>query len=483
MPRPGPMGGQYQPLTQEQIREIHRASLAVLERTGIEVENQAALALYRQGGAAIRGDRVLIPPAMVEAALRTAPSRVLLAGRDPAHDVILEGKRVYAGTGGSPTAVLDPGADAARPATLRDLAQMARLVDALPHCDFIVIPIYPTDVPEETIPANRFYACLANSAKHVMGGVNSVSGARAVIDMATAIAGSPDALRERPLVSAITSWMVSPLRLDTAVTDILLEWCGHGLPVALSAAPMAGSTSPVTLAGTLVQLNAEQLSGIVLTQLARPGAPVLAGYIPGVVDLRSGGYLGGAVEFGMMQAAAAQMAHFYHVPIYGSGGMSDSKLPDAQAGYEKMATLLLAAMGGCNYIHHAIGMVTNMSAASLEQAVIDDEIAGLAMRVLRGIGVTPESLAVEAIDRVGPGGHYLMDAHTLRFMRSELVQAPLADRQARQAWEAAGKPDSRARAAARVVKLLAAHMPPGLPPEVDAAIRAKHGISTPYTDT
>ena len=474
MSRPGPLGGQYRPLTWNQIRQIHEASLAVLEHTGIQVENEAALALYRQGGATVRGNRVFVTPAMVEAALRTVPSQVLLAGRDPVHDLLLEGKRVYAGTGGSPTAVLDPGADTVRPGTLRDLVRLARLADALPHCDFIVIPLYPTDLPEELVPVNRFYACLANSTKHVMGSVNSVSGARAVIDMATMIAGSPDALRERPLVSAITSWMVSPLRLDTAVTDILLEWCGHGLPAALSSAPMAGATSPVTLAGTLVQLNAEQLSGIVLTQLARPGAPVLAGYIPGVVDLRTGGYLGGAVEFGMMQAAAAQLAHSYRVPIYGSGGMSDSKLPDVQAGYEKMATLLLAAMGGCNFIHHAIGMVTNMSAVSLEQAVIDDEIVGLALRVLRGVEVTPESMGAEAIGRVGPGGHYLIDPHTLHFMRSELLQTTLADRQARPAWEAAGRPDSRARAIARVDKLLAEHKVPGLPPGVDAAIRERY---------
>ena len=203
--------------------------------------------------------------------------------------------------------------------------------------------------------------------------------------LATLVAGSLEALQARPIVSAITSWMVSPLHLDTAVTDILLAWCSYGLPVALSAAPMAGSTSPVTLAGSLVQLNAEQLSGIVLTQLARPGTPALVGYIPGVADMRSGEYLGGTVEFGMMQAAAAQRAaHFYRVPIYCSGGMSDAKIPDAQAGYEKMATFLLAAMGGANYIHHAIGMVANMSAVSLEQAVIYDDIVGMALRVLRG---------------------------------------------------------------------------------------------------
>jgi trimethylamine--corrinoid protein Co-methyltransferase len=476
MSRPGPTGGQYQPLTQGQIEQIHQAALAVLERTGIQVENEEALALYRRAGARTDGNRVYISASMVEEALETTPSRVLLAGRDPEQDVMLEGKRVYAGTGGSPTTVLDPGADSVRPATLRDLVDLARLADALEHCDFIVVPLHPTDVAEADVPVNRFYACLSNSTKHVMGGVGSVEGARAVIGMGTLIAGGLDALQERPLISAITSWMVSPLHLDTGVTDILIEWCKHGLPVVLSSAPMAGSTSPITLAGTLTQLNAEQLSGIVLTQLVRPGTPVLAGYIPGVADMRTGGYLGGAVEFGMMQAGAAQLAHFYQVPIYCSGGMTDAKLPDAQAGYEKMSTFLLAAMGGANYIHHAIGMLTNMSATSLEQAVMDDEIVGMALRVLRGVEVTENSVAVEAIHRVGPGGHYLMDPHTVQFMRSEFFYPPLADRQNRAMWEEEGKKDARVRAAARVEKLLQTHQPLELPAEMDAAIRTKFNI-------
>jgi trimethylamine--corrinoid protein Co-methyltransferase len=476
MARPGLAGGQYQPLTKVQIQQIHQASLSVLEHTGVHIEHEESLDLYQRGGARVDGKRVYISAAMVEEALEKAPSRVLLAGRDPGQDVVLEGKRVYAGTGGSPTMVLDPGADTVRPGTLRDLADLARLADALTHCDFITIPLHPTDVPEEDVPVNRFYACLVNSAKHVMGGVGSVEGARQVIEMGTLIAGGLQALQERPIVSAVTSWMVSPLHLDTSVTDILVEWCKHGLPVVLSSAPMAGSTSPVTLAGSLVQLNAEQLSGIVLTQLVRPGTPVLAGYIPGVADMRSGGYLGGAVEFGMMQAAAAQLAHFYRVPIYCSGGMSDSKLPDAQAGYEKMATLMLAAMGGCNYIHHAISMVTNMNTASLEQAVIDDEITGMVMRVLRGVEVSAPALAVEAIGRVGPGGHYLMDEHTLGFMRSEFFYPTVADRQNRAAWEESGKQDTRARAAERVEELLRKHSPPGLPPAVDATIRDEFNV-------
>ncbi len=476
MSRPGPAGGQYRPLTEEQIDRIHRASLTVLQRTGIHVENEQALALYRQGGAKVDGARVHISAAMVEQALEKAPSKVLLAGRNPDHDVILEGTRVHAGTGGSPTMVLDPGADTVRPAILRDLVDFAKLADALEHCDFIVVPLHPTDVPEQDVPVNRFYACLTNSTKHIMGGVGSVEGARSVIEMGRIIAGSLEALRARPIVSAITCWMVSPLHLDTGVTDILIEWCKSGLPVALSSAPMAGSTSPVTLAGTLVQLNAEQLSGIVLTQLARPGTPVLAGYIPGVANMRTGGYLGGAVEFGIMQAAAAQLARLYGVPIYCSGGMTDAKLPDAQAGYEKMATFMLAAMGGANYIHHAISMITNMSAASLEQAVIDDEIVGMAMRALGGIEVTQTSMAVETIQRVGPGGHYLMDAHTMQFMRSEFFYPPVADRQNRAVWEQEGKKNTRARAIARVEHLLQEHRSPGLPEKADDAIRAGFNI-------
>jgi len=476
MPRTGLIGGQYKPLSEEQIRGIHEASLTVLEGTGISVDNEEALALFRKGGARLDGNRVRIPSTMVEKAVDQAPSRVLLAGRDSAHDLLLEDKRVYAGTGGSPTKVLDPGAQTVRPGTLSDLSDLVRLADALEHVDFVVIPLYPTDVPTENVPINRFYTSLTNTTKHVMGGMDSVRGAEQVLKMGVRIAGSLEALQERPFISCIACWMISPLHLDNGVTDILIYWCQHGLPVVLSSAPTAGSSAPVTLAGTLVQLNAEQLSGIVLTQLIQPGTPILAGYIPGVADLRTGGYLGGAVEFGMMQAAAAQMAQFYGVPIYCSGGMTDSKLPDQQAGYEKMVTLLLAAMGGCNYIHHAVGMITNMNCVSLEQAAIDDELVGMVKRVLRGINVTDEMLAVEAIERVGPGGHFLTDDHTIKFMRSEFFLPKVGDRRDRELWEEEGRLDTRARAAARVEQLLREHQPPGLPAEVDAALQEKFSI-------
>ena len=202
MARPGPVGGQYQPLTGEQLGRIHGASLAVLERTGIQVQNRRALDLYCRAGAEVDGTRVYISPAMVESALASVPSRVLLAGRDPAQDLLLEGKRVYAGTGGSPTMVLDPGAETVRPGTLRDLADLARIADALEHCDFITIPLHPTDVPSDFGPVNRFYTCLANSTKHVMSNVQtdagSVAGVAQVVDLAAMIAGGLEALRARP---------------------------------------------------------------------------------------------------------------------------------------------------------------------------------------------------------------------------------------------------------------------------------------------
>jgi trimethylamine--corrinoid protein Co-methyltransferase len=374
MPRFGPSGGLYRPLTEQQIRQIHSASLAVLERTGLHVENQEALDLYRQGGARVDGHRLFLTPAMVGEALEKAPSRVLLAGRDPAQDIALEGMRVYAGTGGSPTMVLDPGADTVRPCTLNDLADLVRVADALPFCDFITIPLVPTDIASDEMPLNRFHTCLRHTTKHVMGGVYSLEGARQVVELGTILAGGLEALQARPFISNITSWMVSPLHLDTNVTQILIEWCRYGLPVALSSAPMAGSTSPMTLAGTLVQLNAEQLSGVVLAQLIRPGAPVLAGYIPGVADMRTGGYLGGAVEFGMMQASAAQMAHFYHLPIYCSGGMSDSKLPDMQAGWEQGITNSLAGLAGLNMCYEAVGMHASLLGFCLESLVLGDDL-------------------------------------------------------------------------------------------------------------
>jgi len=469
-------GGQYRPLSEADIRQIHAASLEVLLNTGLSVPNAEAADIFCSAGARLDGDRVYLSQSFIEDGLASIPHEVLLAGRDSEQDLLLAGKRVYFGTGGSPSNVLPTGANEWRPAQLADVARLATLTETLKEVDFYVLPVTPTDIPVEAIAVNRFYAALAHTRKHVMGGLINLEGAREVFELGVLIAGSAEALRQRPFISCMTSWMISPLTFDPHVTEILTFWARQGLPVALSSAPMAGSTAPITLAGTLTQLNAEQLAGMVYTQLVRRGTPILAGYIPGQMNLRSGGYLGGTPEFGLMQAGAAQLAQFYGVPIYCSAGMTDSKLPDEQAGYEKMLTLLLTAMAGASFIHHAIGMLENMNIVSYEQMVLDNDIVQLVKRVLQGIQIDPDHLAVEAIQRVGPGGHYLEDEHTRQFMRQEFINPPLSDRSTREDWKMRGSSDSRSRAIKQVEKILAEGQPVRLPEKLDREIRLRFNI-------
>jgi len=471
-PKKGQVGGQYKPLTEAEVGRIHEASLEVLERTGVQVDHPEALALFEEAGADVRASRVRLPRSLVEDAIDAAPSKVVLAGRDAEHDLILEDARVHIGTGGAALQILDLETGKIRKALLRDVADMARIVDALENIHFYLIPIYPTDLHEDQVEISKYYASLANTTKHVQAGVYTLQGIRDVVTMCEQIAGSPEALRARPLVSFITSWMVSPLMFATDVTTLLMEVCRQGMPVILSAAPMAGSTSPVTLAGTLVQLNAEQLSGLTLTQLASPGTPVVLGPIPATADMRSGKYLGGSVELGISNAAITQLAHLYKIPIYNSAGMTDAKLPDIQAGMEKAQSAIQVALAGTNFIHHAAGMLEDMSTIAYEQFVIDNEMLGMAMRAVRGIDVDDDTLALDAIDRVGPGGHYLADEHTLRYMRTEhYYPSDVFDRQGRDEWEADGATDAWLRAKNRARKILAEHEAEPLDPKVDGWIR------------
>jgi trimethylamine--corrinoid protein Co-methyltransferase len=272
--------------------------------------------------------------------------------------------------------------------------------------------------------------------------------------------------------------MVSPLMFAPDVTELMMEVCRQRMPVVLSAAPMAGSTAPVTLAGMLAQLNAEQLAGLTLTQLVAEGCPVLIGPIPTTADLRSGTYLGGAIELGMCNAAVTQMAHFYQVPIYNSAGMTEAKIPDIQAGMEKAQSVIQVALAGANFIHHAAGMLEDMSTISYEQYVIDNELLGMTMRAVEGIRVDEESLALDVIDRVGPGGHYLMEDHTRRYMRKEhYYPSPIFDRQNRELWEKQGSKDAVMRANEEVARILNEHQPTPIDPEKDEWLKKQFAMN------
>ena len=472
----GLIGGQYKPLSKKNIVKIHETSLKILEEVGVKVSLEEALQILKQHGAKVDGEIVRIPPSVVEKALKLVPHKFLMAGREEKNDLSMEDKKVYLGTGGAALTVLDLETREPRPGTLRDVAQIARLVDALENVHFFLRPCVPQDISKEAMDINQFYAALANTAKNVMAGVQSAQTARDVIEMARMIAGGEEALARRPFISFVTSWMISPLHFATETTRVLLEVTRNRIPVALSSAPMAGSTSPVTLAGALAQVHAEQLSGICLTQLAHPGSPILYGAIPSMADLKWMTYVGGAIEFGLMNAAISQMAQYLRIPNYNSAGLTDSKIPDIQAGYEKAYSICLCALAGSNYIHHAAGMLESMKAVAYEQYVIDDEIIGMGLRLLRGIQIDEDTLGIDAIREVGPSGNFLSSLHTVKFMRQEYFRQTLADRQAREAWEKSGSLDGRERARRKAREILKTHTPRGIDPRIDREIRKRFEI-------
>ena len=474
-------GGLYKPLSPDGIQAIHDASLTVLNKTGMTYENglEETVDMLADAGATVDREmkRIRLPRDLIFEQIAKAPSRVILCARDGKNDLDLTKDKVHLGTGGAAVKILDLETGQPRSSTLKDLYDIGRLVDRLDHIHFFLRPCIPTDIPEADYDVNMFYACLKATGKHVMSGVNDEAGLHRIITMAAMLAGGKQKLKAQPFISIITSFAISPLKLCTQSTRIMQECNRQGIPVALSAAPMSGSTSPMTMAGTLTQLHAEQLAGITICQLTHPGAPLLYGGIPGMANMASMGYLGGGVECGMMNAAIHQLAAHIRVPNYNSAGLTDAKLPDAQAGWQKAMTILLGAMGGSNYMHHSAGMLESMLTVAHEQYVIDDEIIGMACKVLKGIEVDADHLALEVIDTVGPAGNFMMSPHTMQYMRSEYFQGNgVTDRKSRHQWDQGGSMDTRERAKMMVRQILSSEAKSYIPADIDQTLREKFNI-------
>jgi len=469
-------GGQYKPLSDEAVRKIHETALKILEGVGVKVTLEEAKKIFKAYGARVEGDIVYIPFSIVEKALEVVPHQFIMAGREVKDDLHIGGKRVHLGTGGAALTVIDLETGEPRSGRLEDIERIGRLVDALENIHFYLRPCIPQDIPKEIMDINQFYAGLSSTTKNVMGSAQSVEAVRDIIEMASMIAGGKEELQRKPFISFVTSWMISPLHFATETTRVLLEVVKHRIPVALSSAPMAGSTSPVTLAGVLSQVHAEQLSGICLTQLAYPGSPILYGAIPSMADFKWMSYVGGGIEFGLMNAAVSQMAQFIGVPNYNSAGLTDSKIPDIQAGYEKAFSICICVLAGSNFIHHAAGMLESMRAIAYEQYVIDNDIIGMALRLLKGIRVDEETLALEAIREAGPSGNFLSSLHTVKFMRQEYFSPIISDRSSREIWEKTGFLDGRERAKRKAKEILKNHFPKGIDPKIEKEIKKRFNI-------
>ncbi len=464
--RKGLHGASYKPLNDEAISRIHETVMQIIEEVGFEVHSEEALELFREAGATVDTDKKLVRLSRDRAMelINSAPSQVRLCGQDAKNDIFLGGNLVYTGTGGTALYVYSPKTGKKELATLDDLKRISRLVEHLDNIHLYMLPTYPNELPLEQVDVNRFFAGLDNTSKHVMGGIYSLEGAMQVIKMAEIIAGSKENLRERPIISMITC-VVSPLKIDKKYGDLLIAVAKAGIPVVCPAEPLCGATSPVTLAGTLVIQTVDSLGGVMLSQIVNPGTPVIFGSVASSVDLNEFKYLAGCIEMGMLNAAGAQMAQFYKLPFYGTGGMSDSKVLDAQSGYESAMTNLLCALGGTNFIHDAAGLMEFALTTCYEKYVIDDDILGMVMRALEGITVNEDTLAFGLIKEVGPGGNFIATNHTRRLMRKEHYQPTLSNRQSREEWESSGSRNIQEAATRRVKKLLASRRY-NLPPEI-----------------
>jgi trimethylamine--corrinoid protein Co-methyltransferase len=455
----------------EDVRQIHTATMKLLQAVGVDFNYAPALEVLATAGCRVEGERVFFDPALVEEMVAKAPSEFTLHGRNPAKKVVIGGDHVaYIPCYGPPFVTdLDRGR---RASTLEDYINFVKLSYASQSLDITGgMMAEPGDIPAQRRNAEMMYAAMRYSDRPFMGGALGAEAARETIEMAAILFGmSPAELAQQPpMISILCSR--TPLGYDDRMLGAIMTYAEAGMPQLISSLCIAGATSPVTLEGTLVVQNAEILAGIVLTQLIRPGTPVVFSGSSSSAALRHGTLSVGAPEMAVNAAATAQMARFYGIPSRGGGAISDAKLPDAQAGLESMMSLLMASMSGIHFVLHAAGILEGYMVASYEKFIIDDEICGMCKRIRQGERIDTERLALEVIARVGPGGEYLTQMHTFQNFRREFYQPLLEERGSFAQWAGGGSLSMAQRANAGWKAVLDAYEAPALDPAIDKALR------------
>jgi trimethylamine---corrinoid protein Co-methyltransferase len=460
---------QFRILSDQQIEALHSAALEILRRTGVDVYDPEALELLRRAGAKVDGIRARIPAGLVEWAVRTAPSQVVICDRNGAPAMWLEGRKSYYGTGSDTHNIYDPYSGERRLTVKADVANVARIVDALPNLDFLMCMGIAHDVPQEISDLHHFEAMVTNTTKPLVVTAWNLANLQDIVEMAEIVAGGPEALRLNPFF-LLYAEPISPLRLVAEPTQKLLYLAGKGLPCIWTPGQVGGATSPVTLAGALAQGNAEALIGVVLAQLKREGTPIAYG--SSTIQMHMGTMVAcyEAPEFMLSVMAFADLAHYYRLPVWAYGACTDSKVFDQQAAIGGAFWTLIGALTGGSLCHD-VGYLESGLTTSLELLVTANEMIDQARRLVGGIEITPETLALDVIDQVGPAGHFLGTQHTYRHFRENWVPK-LYDWNNYQAWESKGKLTLGQRANARVRDILETHTPAPLPEETCAKIGA-----------
>jgi len=444
----------WSPLTKRDLYSVHATSLEILERIGVTGFGEDAIKIFDDAGANVDhgSKRVTIPQYIVAEALKKAPSTVRLNGRSRRHNIRLasEDRRVNFTVGAEAPMVIDLDTDQQRPATKRDAAELARLVDALDYSTNIPL-VTPQDVPPPLWVQHATEAVLNNTEKHVnFVCPTSRNGAKDVIRMAAAVVGSIEELRKKPVLSGGCQF-TSPLQIPQEVSNVLVEFASNRIPLSIGSLPLAGATSPITLAGTLAQENAEILAGITLAQLVSPGTPVMYNGVGTIMDMQTANLSMGSPEQALLSAAVAQLSEHYRIPCVINCCLSESKVYDVQVGYEKATSAVLSALAGGDLLMGA-GMLQYCEVSCYKALVIDNEIIGYALRIANGINVADETLALDLIEQVGPGGSFLTQEHTRDHFKEEMFLPRLTDRHRRAVWEKRGGKTMEKRAKERRVE-------------------------------
>ena len=456
-----------EPFTRGELHKIHAATVRVLEKTGVRVLDPEAVHFLRAAGALCDdvAHVVRIPEGVLRELLLQAPSRFRLYGRDARRSLAFgEGNTYFSSMG---TAVQVQDGDGVRAPTLEDVESFYRLVDASPGLDHASWVVWPRDVPNEVVHIYEVLYGFKHTAKSLDGYNWGTQYSQDTIDMAAIVAGGHDELATRPLLLGFTN-PVSPLTLAKETTQGLIVFARAGQPCIMPPEGMAGGTAPSTLAGVLVQQNAEVLASIALAQCVRRGAPVLYGSVSTIMDMRTGSVALGAPEAGLISLGAAQLARYYGLPSRGTGGNTEALWVDYQAGAESATTLLLSALAGFDFIYDVVGSLESSLSASYAKLILDNDLAGSVKRIISGIDVSEDSLAADVIEAVGLKGSYLAHPHTVEHFRQEHFLPETFLRAARASPSAQTKLVEKANA--RADQILREHI---VDPPLDPAIEAK----------
>lgn len=458
-------------LTRDNVETIHTTSLRILEQVGVTIDNRQALEILEKGGCEVdrTTNHALIPQHLAIESIHKAPSAIHMQSLDGKHNLELTGNRVYYDPGSSALFYLDHNDAKIRRPTSQDLADLVRLTDALENVEAQSTAMVVSDVPDTVVDRYRLYIVLKNSAKTIITGTFSIDGVPDMRRMLEAVVGGEKKLRNEPL-AIFDCCPSAPLKWSEITAQNLIDCAKWLIPSEIAPVPQLGATSPATIAGSIAQLNAEFLSGLVIAQLAQPGAPVIYGGSPTTFDMRYATPRLGAIETIITDCAYAQIGKYYGLPTHAYLGISDSKLVDAQTGIEASLGLVLGALAGINVISGP-GMLYNENCQSLEKLVLDDAVCGMAKRLVRGVEVSDQTLAFEAIRKVGSKGHFLALKHTNEWFRKEqFMPSAVIDRQGLKPWLDSGAKDAYQRARESVDRILRDHKPQPLVPECEKAL-------------